>query len=61
MPVEAVRSYGQCNHHKENTNSVPFGTCFGCESPEYDGELEMWLTKRRASVDRSEGDTLCCG
>lgn len=27
------QSVGICHHHSQNVDSVPFGTCFGCEAP----------------------------
>ncbi|KAL6060634.1 GON domain-containing protein [Balamuthia mandrillaris] len=28
-----TKSSGQSHHHPDNVDSVPFGTCFGCEAP----------------------------
>jgi hypothetical protein len=40
------RSTGYCGHHSNNTTSVPYGTAFGCESPNYaDGTAKIDLSK----------------
>lgn len=41
-----TKSTGHCGHHSNNTKSVPYGTCFGCESPNCaDGTAKIDLSK----------------